>query len=262
VSDVDCSTEEILASFIARDLDDGLWVNVGANLDVPRAGVLLAHLTHAPNMRVHMGLTRTNLADVPVIPATRSTTDWRAARWAESFLVHSATYDNNKHRTNGAFFIGGLQVDPYGNTNLIGIGTDHSRLKVRGPGGLGTGYMAAYVKRLYIYVASHSPRTFVQECDFVSALGWRRDGLDRAELGLPGGGPRFCITPKCVMDYERGTGRARLHSVHPGHTVEEIIESTGFQLVLPEHVPVTPSPSPEDLHILRTRIDTEGLLRG
>jgi glutaconate CoA-transferase subunit B len=252
---------ELLACFIARDLPDGLWVNVGANLDVPRAGVLLAHLTHAPNMRVHLAMSRTHLADQPVIPPSRSSVDWPSARWAESFLVHSQTYDNNRHRAAGAFFIGGLQVDPYGNTNLIGIGSDHSRLKVRGPGGVGTGYMAAYAARLYLYVGAHTPRVFVAECDFVSALGWRRGDRDRASFGLPGGGPRFCITPLCILDYDEVTHRARLHSVHPGHTVQEVVNATGFDLVIPEVVPATPLPTADELQVLRTRIDPAGSLR-
>jgi glutaconate CoA-transferase subunit B len=257
----DFTDAEVLAAFIANDLPDGIWAGVGANLDIPRAGVLLAHLTHAPNMRVTLSLTRTNLADEPVVPVPSSSTDWRAARWAESYLVHSSTYDNNKHRLNGAFFIGGMQVDRFGNTNLIGAGADHSRLDSRGPGGVGTGYMAAYARYLYLFVGSHNRKVFVPRCDFVSALGWRNGKWDRRELGFPGGGPRYCLTPRCVFDFEPESGAMRLKSVHPGHTVQEVLDHTGFDVIVPEDVPPTPAPTPAQLAVLRQRIDVDGRLR-
>jgi glutaconate CoA-transferase, subunit B len=255
------SSAEVAAAFIAADLPDRVWASVGANLEVPRAGVLLAHLTHAPNMHVTLSMTRTHLADEPVVPVATSSTDWRAARWAESYQVHSSTYDNNRHRTNGAFFIGGMQVDRYGNTNLIGIGPDPKRLRVRGPGGVGTGYMAAYAKLLYIYVGSHSRQVFVERCDYVSALGWRNGRWDRTELGFPGGGPRYCVTPRCIFDFDPATRSMRLKSVHPGHSVEEVLDHTGFDVVVPAEVPSTPAPSALQLDVLRNRIDVEGRLR-
>lgn len=252
---------ELIASFIANDLPDGLWVNVGANLAVPRAGVLLAHLTHAPNLRVHLSLTRVYLRNEPVLEGFTTTADWRGSRWSESWLVHGTTYDNNRHRRHGAFFIGGLQIDPCGNTNLIGIGKDPKHLKFRGPGGIGTPHMAAYAQRLYIFVNSHDRRVFVPECDYVSALGWRRGEVSREALGFPGGGPRFCITPLCIFDFEPATRRMRLHSLHPGVTKEEVQDSTGFDLVVPPQVPSTPEPTTAALAVLRTRVDPAGELR-
>ena len=255
------TTAEAVASWIASDLPDGLWVNVGANLAVPRAGVLLAHLTHAPNLHVHLAFSRAYLRDQPVLEGFASITDWRGARWAESYLVHNTTYDNNRHRKDGAFFIGGLQVDPYGNTNLIGIGSDPKKLKFRGPGGIGTGYMAAFASRLYIYVQSHDRRIFVPQCDYVSAFGWRRGDLRRETLGLPGGGPRYCITPLGIFDFEPVQHRMRLKSLHPGVTVEQVMDNTGFDVVIDGNVPTTPAPSTEHLALLRSRIDPGGELR-
>jgi glutaconate CoA-transferase subunit B len=255
------STAEGIAAFLASDLPDGVWASVGANLHVPRAGVMLAHLTHAPNMHVTLSMTRTHLAEAPELPVPTSSTDWRFGRWAESYLVHSSTYDNNRHRRNGAFFIGGMQVDRYGNTNLIGIGSDHSRLKSRGPGGVGTGYMAAYARLLYIYVQSHTRRVFVEQCDYVSALGWRNGEWDRAALNLPGGGPRYCVTPLCVFDFDPDSRRMRVKSVHAGHTIEEVMDNTGFDVLVPEHVPTTPAPTAEQLAVLRGRLDPDGALR-
>ena len=80
-------------------------------------------------------------------------------------------------------------------------------------------------------------------------------------LGLPGGGPRYCITPLAVLDFEETTKRLRLHSVHPGCSVEEVRARTGFELLVPDRVAVTDAPTVEELDILRRRVDPHGLLR-
>ena len=100
------------------------------------------------------------------------------------------------------------------------------------------------------------------KCDFISALGWGSGGDDaRTKLGLPGGGPRYVVTPLCVMDFEDGTKRMRLKSVHPGVSVDDVKKNTGFELVIPSSVPTTEPPTAEQLHVLRTRIDGQGVLR-
>ena len=79
---------EIMATVIARDLRDGEWVEVGANLPVPRAGALLAHLTHGPNMTVMLGMTKAYLHDEPVVDDYAFITDVRAMQWAEAYYPH------------------------------------------------------------------------------------------------------------------------------------------------------------------------------
>ena len=104
-------------------------MSVGASLPVCRAGVLLAHLTHAPNLKVQLAFTMTNLRNVEVLDLFEFITDWRAARWAEFFYNHDLGPDLYKRRRQAIFFIGGLQIDAYGNTNLIGIGSDYHHLE-------------------------------------------------------------------------------------------------------------------------------------
>ena len=100
------------------------------------------------------------------------------------------------------------------------------------------------------------------KCDFISALGWGSGGSDaRTKLGLPGGGPRYVVTPLCVMDFEDATKRMRLKSLHPGVSVDEVKRNTGFELVISPQVPTTELPSDEQLAVLRTRIDVRGALR-
>jgi glutaconate CoA-transferase subunit B len=116
--------------------------------------------------------------------------------------------------------------------------------------------------RFHLVLNSHDRRILVPKCDFISAFGWGTGGDDaRTKIGLPGGGPRYVVTPLCVMDFEDGTKRMRLKSVHPGVAVSEVVERTGFELVIPASVPITEPPSAAELYVLRHRIDVRGALR-
>jgi glutaconate CoA-transferase subunit B len=256
------SIKELMATFLSRDMVDGEEIFVGTNLPVIRAGVLLAHLHHGPNMRVMVAHTRTNLYHTPVMEYFELLTDWRGARWAEAYFNDNEIVMYQKSRRDSVFFVGALQIDAFGNSNLIGLGKDRRRLVLRGPGAIATTTNASHVRRFYLFVNEHSPRVFVPRCDFVSTVGWAEGGADaRRRLGLPGGGPRYCVTPLAVMDFDETSKRMRLHSVHPGVTVDHVRAQTGFELLVPAHVPVTPAPTAEELLILRGRVDPQGLLR-
>ena len=256
------SIKEIMATVLARDLVDGEWVEVGANLPVPRAGVLLAHLTRGPNMTVMIAMTKANVLQEPVIEEFELITDQRAMRWAEAYYIHNDLVENMKFRRKGVFFAGAIQIDPYGNSNLIGIGSDHQRLKFRGPGAIGVCNATVMNSRFHLVINSHDKRILVTKCDFISAYGWGSGGSDaRTRLGLPGGGPRYVVTPLCVMDFEETTKRMRLKSVHPGVTVEEVLARTGFSPLMPDVVEITKAPTVEEMRLLRESIDREGVLQ-
>lgn len=252
---------EVMATAIAHDLRDGEWVEVGANLPVPRAGALLAHLTHGPNMTVMLAMTKAYLHDEPAIEEFAYITDVRAMRWAEAYYQHDRLLCDQRFRRNGVFFAGGIQIDAHGNSNLIGIGDDYRRLRFRGPGGIGTCNATLMNGRWHLVTTSHSPRVLVERCDYVSALGWG-DGRPefRAELGLEENGPSSIITPLCVFDFGADR-RARLRSVHPGVTLETVREQTGFEFDHDAAVATTPGPDAEELETLRERIDRAGALR-
>ena len=188
--------------------------------------------------------------------------DRRVVRWTESFSDRGHRFDQVKDWHRRVFFIGGIQVDPHGNTNLIGVGSDYQRLKFRGPGSVGTPTLTTHVGRYYIVLNSHNPRVFVPKCDFVSTVCWGAGGADaRSRLGLPGGGPKYCVTPLCIMDFSEDEKRLRLRSLHPGVSVEEVQRQTGFPLIVPPVVPTTERPSAEELKVLRERVDWVGALR-
>jgi glutaconate CoA-transferase subunit B len=261
--DAPVSVKELMAVFLARDMTDGEEIFVGTNLPVIRAGVLLAHLHHGPNMRVMVAHTRTNLFHAPVIEHFEMLTDWRAGRWAEGYFNDNEIVLYQKSRRDSVFFVGALQIDPFGNSNLIGLrGEGGRRFRMRGPGAIATTTNASHVQRFYLYANEHSPRVFVERCDFVSTVGWAGGGAGaRQALGLPGGGPRYCVTPLAILDFDERSKRLRLFSVHPGVAVAQVVASTGFALVVPDRVPPTPAPTPDELDILRRRVDPQGLLR-
>jgi glutaconate CoA-transferase, subunit B len=102
------------------------------------------------------------------------------------------------------------------------------------------------VPKVILFRVEHSRRTLVPKVDFVSAPGGSADNTFRT------GGPIALITNRCLFDFDRARKRFRLASVHPGHSVEEVIENTGFDFDRPSDVPTTPALSAETLHLMRT----------
>lgn len=253
---------EIMAAFLANDIADGEILQIGAAMPVAEVAVRLACFTHAPNADLIFIGSRMNVGHLDTVPTPEFGWDRRVVRWAESYSDIGHRFDRVKDWHRRVFFIGGVQVDRHGNTNLIGVGEDHSRLRFRGPGSIGTSTLSTHVGRYYILLNSHNARTFVPKCDFVSAYGWGDGDPDgRRKLGLPGGGPKYCVTPLCIMDFTEDTKRMRLKSLHPGVTVEQVQANTGFEIIVPETVPTTELPSAAELHIIRSRADIRGALR-
>ena len=258
----DATNLEIMAAFLANDLADGEILQIGAAMPVAEVAVRLAQFTHGPNMELIFIGARMNAHHLDTLPTPEFGWDHRVVRWAESYADTGHRFDRVKDWHRRVFFIGGVQVDRHGNTNLIGVGEDHSHLRFRGPGSVGTSTLSTLVGRYYILLNSHTARTFVERCDFVSAYGWGEgDPEGRRKLGIPGGGPRYCVTPLCVMDFTEDTKTMRLKSLHPGVTVEQVQANTGFEIVIPDHVPTTALPTAEELAIIRSRADIRGALR-
>lgn len=256
------SINEIIACALARDVKDGESVQCGANAVVQRAAYLLAHLHHGPNMRMLIGRTFTNLFQVPELQLYDSNTDWRAARWGEYIIPHDESFSYNTNRAVNNFAIGALQIDQYGNTNMIGIGDDYKNLKVRGPGGVGTTCVSAVKSKFYIIMRRHDIKSFVNKLDFVSGIGFYKGGNSRkTELGLTGEGPTLVASPLGIFDFEENTKRMRIKSIHPGVNINEIIDNTGFDVIIPDKLETTMTPTELEIQILRTRIDPKGVLR-
>lgn len=155
-----------------------------------------------------------------------------------------------------AFFLSGGQIDGQANINLVGTG-DYPATEVRWSGSFGSAYLYFVVPRVILFRWEHSRRTLVRQVDFVSAPGTSAPGVHRP------GGPVALLTNLCLFDFDRtrgqGRGRFVLRSVHPGHTVEEVRDCTGFEFDEPmgvgacaaSSVPITPVPDGERLALLR-----------
>jgi glutaconate CoA-transferase subunit B len=160
----------------------------------------------------------------------------------------------------GFGFSGGMQIDKYGNANMIGIGP-YDNLKVRGPGSVGTPWSIS-IERIHLFFWHHNKFIFVDKVDYISSPGFLTGGESRWEVAKPQAkGPAYIFTPICTMDFEETTRAARLMSVHPGYSVDDVVQNTGFDLILPDEIPITTPPTEEELKMLRSQVDRDGVLR-
>lgn len=261
----DYSIKELMACVISRDLNDGEDLQVGFGLPIPEVATRLAHLGHGPNMNLIFLGAKMNIWGSDTAPLPEFSWDNRVVRWSESYSDKGHRFDSIRKWGNRVFFIGGLQIDRFGNTNLIGIKQEvdkASRFKLRGPGSIGVPMLTSYVNRYYIIANKHNKQIFVEKCDFVSAFGWGNGGSNaRLNLGLPGGGPKCCISPLAVMDFDVETKSMRIQSIHPGVSINEVIANTNFDLIIPEKIPKTQPPTDRELYLIRNKIDLERVLR-
>jgi glutaconate CoA-transferase subunit B len=148
------------------------------------------------------------------------------------------------------FFLGGGQIDGSANVNLVGIG-DYPAVDVRFPGSFGSAFMYFVVPRVILFREEHTRRVMVPKVDFISAPGTSPPDVHRP------GGPHAMVTGLCVMDFDRDRARFVLRSVHPGHTVEEVRDNTGFEFDVPDSVVETPEPEADRLDLLRKQVGAE-----
>jgi len=253
----DWTLDELVVAALAHGFDDDIRAFNGAASFVPVAALQLARATHAP------GLTwvASSIAVDPHPPAIPEST-LSDALWAGATMYQSSAFDFWQYAQNGrlnAFCFRGAQIDAYGNVNNTVIGS-FKRPKIRLPGGGGMADLGCLCERVFLWSTSHNTRTFVETLDFRSGMGWG-DGPDhRAQLGLLGG-PQLCVTDLAVMDFHPDSRRMRLRSVHPGVTVEQVREATGFELVIEGEIPDTPAPSAEEVRLIRELDPTEARKR-
>ncbi|HST03611.1 MAG TPA: CoA-transferase [Chloroflexia bacterium] len=237
-----------MAAAISHALHDGETLFVGANPLIPFAGARLAQLTHAPNLTMIAGAS--GGVNPLLDPLAPSSGDY-ANLVAEAVLPFQEVLMMFMGGHGDVFFAGGLQIDRYGNCNLATVGS-HEKTKLRGPGSAGIPW-ASRARRTILYTTAHTGRVFVPKVDFVSLAGWPVGG------GTSAHGPALVVTPLALMDFTP-EGTMRLVSVHAGVSLADVIDNTGFDLVLPEgQVPTTPQPTTEEMILMRT-FDLDGLL--
>lgn len=146
-----------------------------------------------------------------------------------------------------AFFLGGGQIDGTGSINLVGAGSYPSS-RVRWPGSFGSAYLAYVVPRIILFREEHTRRVFVEKVDFISAPGTSPPGVFRT------GGPHALLTGLGQFSFDRGRGRFRLETVHPGHTLRDVLDATGFGFDHDAAPAATPDPDARTLALLRGRV--------
>jgi glutaconate CoA-transferase, subunit B len=215
--------EELLASVILRLIAGSRHVAVGASSPIPAMAALLAR---------HLGGGR------PVVSLLSSE--------QHNFFTDGGRelFDCGGQGRIDAFFLSGGQIDGQGNINLVAIG-DYDKPKVRFPGSFGSAYLYYVVPRVILFRLEHTRRTLVRKVDFISAPGTSPPGVYRP------GGPIALLTNRCAFAFDREHGRFRLESLHPGHTLEEVLDNTGFDFDRPDAVAVTPGPAAEHLTLMR-----------
>jgi glutaconate CoA-transferase subunit B len=153
-------------------------------------------------------------------------------------------------------FMGGAQIDRYGNINATVIG-EYQHPKVRLPGSGGSKEIAAWANRCYI-ITPHQKRRFPEKVDFRTSAGFLDSRAERQAAGLRGGGPQAVVTDLCIIEPDEN-GELVLTSLHPGKTVSEVKSNTGWDLQVALDVRITTPPSEEELRILREELDPTGI---
>ena len=248
---VDYSAAELMTAVMARQLRPAEVAIMGAVSALPQAACRLAQLTTAPGLWFIAG--GSGAVNPHLEPLVASSCDERLLQADAVMTLPDVILVEGRGDLVDVFFAGGLQIDVHGSCNLGPVGTWRNPT-LRGPGGVGLPFVAR-AGRVVIYSMSHDRRTFVEHVDFISGPGFVH-GRD----GLHGGGPSLIVTPLCTMDFDPDTHRARLATLHPGVTLDQVLEATGFAPVLPVELETTPPPTSEELSILR-RMDPAGLLQ-
>ncbi len=251
----DVTRQEIMAVAAAREIKDGEVAFIGTGL--PMVAAYLAKFTHAPSSVL---VFESGIVDARPKELATGVGDFRLLNGC----VKATGLYYALSLLQGGFidigFMGGAEVDQYGNLNSTAIG-GYARPTVRLPGSGGANDIGSLAGRIVIMMP-HEPRRLVPRVQYLTTPGFLDGPGGRERAGLRGEGPTRVITDLAVLDFEPRSKRMRLLSVHPGVTPEEVQSRTGFPLLRAETVGETPAPSAEQAAILRQRVDPEGIYIG
>ena len=246
------TTLELMAVCGSKQIRNGDVVFIGTGL--PLIAAMLAKKTHAPGARIvyEAGFIDSNAIDIALSIAD-SRLGYRASA-AIGLLETLGLMLQGGHVDVG--FVGAAQIDEYGNINTTYIGSFENPT-VRLPGSGGGNDIVSSAKRIVV-IMTHEKRKMVKKLDYLTSPGFLDGPAAREKAGLRGGGPSLVVTNLCQMDFDPETKRIRLATIHPGVTQQQILENTGFDMVVPKKVATTELPTREELTILRA-IDPHGI---
>ena len=239
--------DEVCAIAIAEAFRNDGEIMVSPMGLLPSIGARLAKLSFAPDLMLSDGQASMLANVLPVGVPKEEAPSPVVESWMPFRGIFDVVWHGKRH-----VMMGATQIDAFGNQNISCIGDWNQPkvqlLGVRGAPGNTLSHTTSY------WVPKHSARIFVDKVDMVSGVGYDRikklhpNAQARHEI-------RCVISNLAVMDFQTPDNRMRIASLHPGVTVEEVVENTGFELVIPENLPTTRTPTEEELNLLRTKVD-------
>ncbi len=249
----DYSIQELMIIAAAREINDGELVFVGMRLPITAYGV--ARLTHAPNAvgLFECGIARYGPAEDMLYTMGDPPNQLNAA-WTTGLIPVMSQLQRGRV---DAGFIGGAEVDRFGNVNTSYIG-DFNKPSIKLPGSGGAADIAAMAGRLLVII-NHEKRRLVEKVDYVTSPGYLDGGDARAKAGLAGG-PSAIITDRAILRPYGPNNEMHLASIHQDHSVEEVCKNTGWDLQVSPEMVETPPPTGAEMAALH-KIDKEGFWR-
>jgi glutaconate CoA-transferase subunit B len=242
------SSSEMMVVTASRLLRDGDVVFVG--IGQPNLACNLARRTHAPNLNMiyEAGVIGAQPSRLPLSIGDPCLVSG-AASICSMYEIFAFYLQNGKIDVG---FLGGAQIDRFGNVNATVIGP-YAKPKVRLPGSGGAAEIAAWANRVY-FITPHQARRFPEKCDFVTSAGFLSGRSEREAKGLRGGGPHEVVTDLGILTPD-ASGELILTALHPGATVDLAIKNTGWKLKVADSLKTTEPPTDEELRLLREELD-------
>lgn len=244
---------ELLICTAARLMRDNTTAFIGTG--IPMLAGSLAQKMHAPNLVTifEFGGTGAILEKLPLAVGGECTFHRAVAASGICDIVETAQRGFIEYG-----FLGGAQIDPYGNLNSTVIG-EHDHPKVRLPGSGGANDVGSHCWQT-LAIMRHDVRRFVEKVDFITTPGYLSGPGSREAVGLPPGtDPYRVVSNLAVMGFHPESKRMTLLATQPGATIEDVIANTGFELVIADQVIENPPPTPQELRILREEVDKDHL---
>jgi len=239
------SASEMLSVMSGRLLTDGQTVFAGVG--IPLLAATLAQRIHGPGITILFeGGTLGPFVVPGELPA--STNEQRCTRRANMLLSITDVLLLLQRGYVDVGFMGGAQIDRYGNLNSSFIGSPENP-SVRLPGTGGGNDISSLTQM--IVAIKHEKRRFVEKVDFVTSPGFLNGNSTRHDTGLISGGMYRVVTDLAIMGFDEKTKSMKVEALHPGVTTEEVRDNTGFDILIGENVGVTKAPTDEELSVLR-----------